>query len=330
MTDVVDMAAFIDRAVAIVEAAEIAPGVYRRYAGGAPDADPYGCADAANILYTVGRFPRDAQQRQRFVDAINGLQDDDGMWREATHHEIHTTAHCIAALELFDAPPARPPLALRELCDPDRMAQFLDDLDWRDNPWPASHRGAGLHAALVLSGMADRTWRDRYIGWLTDNADPQTGLWRRGDVAPIERLGIDTVFPHLAGTFHYLFALEYERAPLAHPGAMIETCLRLRTEDPFPLGKTVGFAEIDWVYCLNRAGRQTSHRDDARRQALAAFARDYGAFLNDPPAAEADKLNDLHFLFGVTCALAELQTALPGMIRTEHPLRLVLDRRPFI
>jgi hypothetical protein len=35
-------------------------------------------------------------------------------------------------------------------------------------------------------------------------------------------------------------------------------------------------------------------------------------------------------LFGAVCALAELQRALPGEIRSERPLRLVLDRRPFI
>jgi hypothetical protein len=45
---------------------------------------------------------------------------------------------------------------------------------------------------------------------------------------------------------------------------------------------------------------------------------------------EHDGLNDLHSLFGAVCALAELQTACPGMIRTRQPLRLVLDRRPFI
>lgn len=38
----------------------------------------------------------------------------------------------------------------------------------------------------------------------------------------------------------------------------------------------------------------------------------------------------LHMLFGSVCALAELQTALPGKIITEKPLRLVLDRRPFV
>ena len=43
-----------------------------------------------------------------------------------------------------------------------------------------------------------------------------------------------------------------------------------------------------------------------------------------------DRFNDLHMLFGAVCALAELQSALPGEVRTTVPLKLVLDRRPFI
>ena len=35
-------------------------------------------------------------------------------------------------------------------------------------------------------------------------------------------------------------------------------------------------------------------------------------------------------LFGNLCAFSELQQALPGFVRTDRPLKLVLDRRPFI
>ena len=41
-------------------------------------------------------------------------------------------------------------------------------------------------------------------------------------------------------------------------------------------------------------------------------------------------LNDMHTLFGCICALAELQSFLPGEIVSDVPLKLVLDRRPFI
>jgi hypothetical protein len=53
-------------------------------------------------------------------------------------------------------------------------------------------------------------------------------------------------------------------------------------------------------------------------------------YLQGLDKAKNDGWNDLHQLFGALCALAELQTALPGQIRTNKPLRLVLDRRPFI
>src|SRR5580700_6794069 len=92
------------------------PGAYRRWNGGTNrdlGLNPYGCADAANILYTIGRFPGDAAERASWIAVLQSLQDPaSGMFEEATHHRIHTTAHCIAALELFDARPAHP---LREL-----------------------------------------------------------------------------------------------------------------------------------------------------------------------------------------------------------------------
>ena len=45
---------------------------------------------------------------------------------------------------------------------------------------------------------------------------------------------------------------------------------------------------------------------------------------------ESESLNDLNTLFAIVCALAVLQDALPGYIRTSKPLKLVLDKRPFL
>lgn len=324
----IDLTRFITAARDRVAAAAITTGNYRRYVGGAAVADPYGCADAANILYTIGAFPREAGERAGFVAGLNALQSPDGLWHETTHHPIHTTAHCIAALELFDTAPARPPEAIAHLADPAAMEAFLDGLEWAGNPWRASHQGAGLHTALTLSGLADRAWRQRYVDWLARQCDA-TGFWRVGAVGPVESHGATTLFPHLAGSFHYLFALEFEHAPHPAPERLIDTSLALDVENLFPLGRWVGFAEIDWVYCLTRAGRQTAHRFDERRAALRAFARRYADYLHSLPADDAG-LGDLHLLFGVLCAWAELQSALPGEIRTDWPLKLVLDRRPFI
>lgn len=40
--------------------------------------------------------------------------------------------------------------------------------------------------------------------------------------------------------------------------------------------------------------------------------------------------DDLNMLFGAMCAVAEMQLALPGEIKSTIPMKNVLDRRPFI
>src|SRR5688500_14234622 len=76
------------------------PGAYRRWLwqneGQTRELglNEYGCADAANILYTIGQFPGDAKERAQWIDVLQSLQDSaSGMFREKTHHEYHTTAH---------------------------------------------------------------------------------------------------------------------------------------------------------------------------------------------------------------------------------------------
>lgn len=327
------------------------PGAYRRWnwqpasatQSGKPDParlsadqrdlgiNPYGCADAANILYTIGCFPSDPVERQGWIETLQSLQNpQSGLFVESTHHPIHTTAHCIAALELFDARPLHPLNELSDLRHPDKMTAFLDNLNWKGSPWTESHKGAGLYAALVLAGEVDLEWQERYFAWLWDQADPQTGFWRKGMVEPVPTGEVSTIFPHLAGSFHYLFNHEYARKPLRYPAAVIDTCLDLFYQGEYPLGNRIGFAEIDWVFCITRALRQSGHRFGDARRALLEFSDRFIPYLLSLDTASDDGLNDLHSLFGTACALAELQTALPGLLLTERPLKLVLDRRPFI
>lgn len=330
----IDLRPWIGRVLTALEAHALGPpGAYRRLRGpgtGADGPDPYGCADAANLLYTLGRFPRDPAERAGWVEVLRGLQDPDtGLYREDTHHPVHTTAHCLAALELFDARPLHPLHALASLEGEGALEAFLDALEWRDDPWLASHRGAGAYAARVLAGEATSAFEDRYFAWLERECDPHTGLWRRGCVEPPYRWGTNR-FPHLAGTFHYLFNVEHARRPLPHAAALVDTCLDLHRTGEWPLGRSVGFAEVDWVYCLSRALARSHHRSAEARSALRAFGEDYVATLDALDLDADDGARDLHRLFGAVCALAELQRALPGFLRTEAPLRLVLDRRPFI
>ena len=87
---------------------------------------------------------------------------------------------------------------------------------------------------------------------------------------------------------------------------------------------------MDWVFCLNRASRQTKYRFDEIKHALSDHAKKYVGWLYTVDWENDDGANDLHMLFGTLCCLAELQLALPGIIRSDVPMRMALDRRPFI
>lgn len=300
----------------------------------------YGCADAANILYTIGCFPENLEEKAQWIEALQSLQNPEtGLFYEKTHDPLHTTAHLSGALNLFDARVKYPIKALHYLQERKKLISFLESLHWQNNPWLDSQKGAGIYATLVLNNEVGLDWQRWYFDWLWENADPVTGFWRTGFANYAKNQGIAPIFHHLAGSFHYLFNHEYAHMPIRYPHKVVDSCLEIlkngcqQEEQPIlgsRLGRGIGFSDIDWVYCLNRSQRQCGHRYKDCRQALKSFAEKYIHFLLSVHPETHDDFNDLHWLFGMVCALAELQQALPGCIITEKPLQLVLDRRPFI
>ncbi|MBQ7574199.1 MAG: hypothetical protein IJT23_08065 [Clostridia bacterium] len=289
----------------------------------------YGCADAANILYTLCEFPAIAEERAKWVGVLQSFQNEDtGMFSERTHFPLHTTAHCTAALELFEAKPKYRFKQLEAEIKKRGIENFLDGLDWINDPWSNSHLGAGIYASLKLVGDMTPELEERYFTWLWNESDPETGLWRKDSV----QSGNAPIYYHMASTFHYLFNHEYARRPIPYPERLVDTCLdmyynSLLRED---FGKTVSFLEMDWVYCLNRAMRLSGYRIAEGRAALKGFADEFIEYLYSIDKERDTAWDDLHNLFGTLCALAELEQALYGYIITDKPLRLVLDRRPFI
>ncbi len=296
----------------------------------------YGCADAANILYTIGRFETDDAKRKAAVKELQSFQNpESGLFSEPTHHPFHSTAHCTGALQLFDAKPLYPLYALEEYRTKEGLYRLLEGLKWKTSPWNNSHQGAGIFAAFVNTDTAPLEWQEWYFDWLWNEADDKTGLWRKGYLE-----GGAPLYHSMGGSFHYLFNHEHARRPLRYPDKLIDTMIYLYTNDeidynpetasPSRFGKRIGFLEIDWVYCLTRAMRQTKHRYDEAKEILMDFADKYIDFLEKDSTRERDDFNDLHMLFGAVCCVAELQSALAGYIVSAKPLQLVLDRRPFI
>ena len=311
----------------------IETGKYSRFLSQESDvSSEYGCADAANILYTIGMFPRETDIRDAFVTELRRFQKDDGCYCEPTHHTLHTTAHCIAALELFDALPVKNlSYHIENFGTEEKMIKFLSGFDNTGNPWNESHKGAGMYAAMVLTGNMSLEMQNAYFKFISDNADSNTGIGFRN--APGVKL---PYVHHLAGWFHYMFNFLYARRPFPYAEKTVDTCLDLyindlKYEKSYKFGSGMGFIEIDWIFLINRASMQTGYRRGEVIAVLREFAGKYVDYLErDIETGYKEKFNDMHALFGTMCAVAELQSALPGELVSSVPLKNVLERRPFI
>ena len=322
-----DYTPIIPKIQKVIDTHKLADGSYGRFLGDT-EPNPYGCADAANILYSIGNFPQDPAERAAWVATLQAMQDPEtGLFTEPTHHTIHTTAHCMAAIELFDAKPLHRAYALEKYMDKDAMAAFFDTLLWVDSPWNNSHQGAGLYVALNLGGSEGAAkFNKNYFDWLWENTDPDTGFWRKGC-----QNGVKPIWHHMAGTFHYLFNHEHAHMPLRCPDKVIDSCIAMwDSEGRSKLCRHPGFIDIDWLFCTTRARQQTAHRWNDVQRCLNEFSECFYRFWTEIDFEHDKAINDLHALFGSLCALAELQRELRGTIITDKPLKLVLDRRPFI
>lgn len=317
----------------VIDSHKISDGAYARYLwqnekqNRKMGVNEYGCADAANLLYMIGNFEQDPAIRSKWVSTMQDMQDPEtGLFYEGTHHTFHTTAHVTAALELFDAKPRYPLKDQMKYLDKAELYSLLENLDWYKNPWSEAHQGAGLYAAYAGARMLNAEWQDWYFDWLTERCNPETGISYGA------KYGGDSVAHHLYGWFHYLFNFEYAHRPIPYPDKLIDSCIDLYKTGAMDrqFGHTCDFREIDWVYSMNRATRQTPHRFYEAKELLHDFSLQYIDFLASLDENTDDEFNDMHRLFGTICAVAELQSALPGELTTTIPLKLVLDRRPFI
>ena len=65
--------------------------------------------------------------------------------------------------------------------------------------------------------------------------------------------------------------------PLRYPERLIDTCIAMYKTDTIGrnFGRKADFLEIDWIYCMTRASRQTPYRFDECCQLLEDFADGY-------------------------------------------------------
>ncbi len=287
---------------------------------------PYGCANAVNILYTIGALPSDMEARAAFMKVLQDFQNpENGLFVNPGNYETHTTAFVSGALNLLDAEPLYPAKGFEQYKTKEGLFAFMDSIDWAKNPWLGAHLGAGIYASMLLTSTVSDEWEDYYFEWLDKNADAVTGLWKKDALEGAE------AFHYLASTFHYVFNYEYAKRALPYPKELLDTCIKAYYEGAcMDFSKSVGWPDIDFTYLLSRVQRRAGVKYEETQKILKEIADGLISQLLTMNPETSETLNDLNTLFAIVCALAVLQDALPGYIRTSKPLKLVLDKRPFL
>lgn len=326
-----DVREFIEWVEAVYEpSVRVAPraGHYTRQPG-ETSLDLYGVADMACVLATIGRLHPHDVERADWADAFAGLQDENGWFVEATptHDRVHSTAYTMAAMELCGLRPRRPLHFARTYASPGAVEQFLDSLDWRTNVYMDSHKGAGLASIFSLDpSLGSLRWFDRYFSGLDRRFDPANGMLGEGKPP-------DGDIDQIGGTFHYHFLYEWHHRRMPYPEARVDAVLGLQHGDGFWTDASVLWVTLDALYLMTRTVERTGYRYDDVRHAARRVVDGLDAQVLHPErrSEHFGWYLGAHSLTAALSILAEAQRFLGhDEVVTDRPLRLVLDRRPFI
>lgn len=305
------------------------PGGAGRYARAPGETEPelYGVSDMACILYTLGELRPNEQQRNEWRAAFQLFQQPDTGWlleKSPTHTPLHNTAFALAAMQLMDLSPEHPVKMTGEHAD---ARAFLATLDWRNAVYSDSHKGAGIGSVYALVPELNQpAWFRDYFAFCDAQFDPQNGMMGQGKPP-----GGDS--DQIGGTFHYHFLYEHFNRPMPFPERRIDAVIGLQREDGYWHPTNRLWLTLDAIYLMTRTLRYSPHRFDDVRQVVRRVMEVMMREVYSPDARQAALAGKLpvHSLTAALSIAAEAQRFLGSReITTERPLKLVLDRRPFI
>lgn len=325
----VDLREFIRWVVDTFEPSVRLPGGAGRYARTPGETVPelYGVADMACVLYTIDHLHPTETERAEWAREFQAFQTEPLGWlveRSPTHSPLHNTAFALAAMELLNLRPARPVALKEEHRDIDA---FLETIDWVGGVYPGSHPGAGIGSLCALvPELRDPAWFEAYFRQCDSLFDPRNGLMGRNKPAAGD-------LDQIGGTFHYAFLFSHFNRLMPHPEQRIDAILGMQQPEGYwsPVNRL--WLTFDAMYLLTRTSRHCAYRFPE----VVASVRRVMRFLADDVFSVEGRAKVLgeklpaHTLTAAVSAAAEAQIVLGHReVITERPLRLVIDRRPFI
>ncbi len=298
----------------------------------------YGSADVACILYTLDRLDP-GERAAEWLDALSQFQDPTSTFfidASGMLSTAHNTGFVTAAMQLFE-PELRngemPPIAMTfgELMGaPADAERYASTLDWRNNCYEAGENLIG-HASTFFNvkGMVAEDWFEWLVEFIEGTKlDAANGM-----------VGIDKPpagdGDQIGGTLHFDFfwAALGRRLPFAAERA--KALLGLQLPDGLWDPNNPWWLTFDSVYMLGRTLPDLPDGEAAGvRAAIGRAVSTLAARAADAARRRIDFVEPwigAHMLTGALSLFACAQQIL-GIERivTDRPLRLVLDRRPYI
>jgi len=324
-----DLREFVKWITAELEPSVKLPGGAGHYARepGKDVLELYGVSDMACILYSLGALRPTEAERTEWAAAFQSLQNPDTGWlleKEPSHDPLHNTAFALAAMQLLNLTPKLPVKMGPEYADP---AAFLETLDWKTAVYTESHKGAGVGSIFALvPALGTKAWFDAYFAKCESLFDPHNGLMGREKPATGDS-------DQIGGTFHYSFLYNYFNRHMPYPEARIDTVLRLQQADGYWMATNHLWMTLDAIFLMTRTLRYAPHRFDDVREVVRGVMTRLMTEVYSPAGRRATFTGRLtvHLVTAALSIAAEAQQFLGAQeVVTDWPLRLVLDRRPFI
>jgi hypothetical protein len=227
-------------------------------------------------------------------------------------------------MQLFDLSPRYPLNMGSEYSD---ISAYLNSLNWKTGVYTDSHKGAGIGSIYTLVPTLHSTaWFSKYFETCDELFDPNNGMMGRDKSA-----GGD--MDQIGGTFHYSFLYQFFNRQMLYPEKRIDAVLRLQQPNGYWSTSNHLWLTLDAIYLMTRTLRYCPHRYEDVRACVQRTLRALQQDVYSPEGRKTvfSKMDGVHSLTAAISIAAEAQNFL-GIkeVITDWPLKLVLDRRPFI
>lgn len=248
-------------------------GAYRRRIG--ERCDLYSTLDISLCRTIYGETLMDLpeKKRQEWIDHINSFTDEylkDGSYSDTFgHSKLHANGMVIGALGPLGGKKKYPCRLYDGFLSTKDIGSWLETIDW-ETQWSASHLfWGGMHCFSFADGCTDE-WKQAVKKWLLENADENTGFWRKNTQYTDRHQA-------LGGLAHILPVFEHQNWEFPFINRTVDSVLKMQMKNGCWLDREQDFPatylDLDALYVLRYAKDYSpSYRREEVHRACAAFA----------------------------------------------------------